>query len=144
KHGDVYINDAFGSAHRAHASTTVVANYFDKDHKMFGYLMDAEVVNAQKVMFEAEKPFTAILGGAKVSDKILIIENLLDKANHIIIGGGMAYTFFKAKGGNIGNSLIEADKVALAAELLQKAQQKGVNILLPVDSIIADKFAEDA
>ncbi len=144
KHGDAYINDAFGSAHRAHASTTVVANYFDKDHKMFGYLMNAEVANAQKVMFEAEKPFTAILGGAKVSDKILIIENLLDKANNIIIGGGMAYTFFKAKGGKVGNSLVEEDKISLAAELIEKAEAKGVKLLLPMDSVIADKFAEDA
>lgn len=143
-HGDVYVNDAFGSAHRAHASTTIVANFFSKENKCFGYLMAAEVANADKVLNKAEKPFTAILGGAKVSDKILIIENLMNIADNIIIGGGMAYTFFKAKGGKIGNSLIEEDKLELALEVLERAKAKGVNILLPEDSIIADKFDNDA
>jgi phosphoglycerate kinase len=140
KHGDVYVNDAFGTAHRAHASTTIVANYFSAENKMFGYLMADEVKNAEKVLHGSEKPFTAILGGAKVSDKILIIENLLNKANNILIGGGMAYTFFKAQGGTIGNSLVEDDKLELALELIAKAKAKGVNLLLPVDSITADKF----
>jgi phosphoglycerate kinase len=144
KHGDVYVNDAFGTAHRAHASTTIVANYFDDNHKLFGYLMANEVSSAQKVLTSFEKPFTAILGGAKVSDKILLIESLLDKANNIIIGGGMAYTFFKAQGGNIGNSLVEDDKLELALELIAKAKAKNVQLLLPVDSVIADKFAPDA
>ena len=128
KLGDVYVNDAFGTAHRAHASTTIIAKYFDAAHKMFGFLMAAEV------------PFTAIIGGAKVSDKIMILERLLEKADNIIIGGGMAYTFFKAMGGNIGSSLCEADKLDTAKELLEKAKAKGVQILLPVDSILADKF----
>lgn len=140
KHGDVYVNDAFGTAHRAHASTTIVANYYTPENKMFGYLMADEVNNADKVLKSAEKPFTAILGGAKVSDKILIIENLLNRANNIIIGGGMAYTFFKAMGGKIGNSLVEDDKLELALQLIEKAQEKGVQLLLPIDSIIADKF----
>lgn len=139
-HGDVYINDAFGSAHRAHASTTIVAKHFAKENKCFGYLMAAEVANANKVLHSAAKPFTAILGGAKVSDKILIIENLLNIADNIIIGGGMAYTFFKAQGGEVGNSLVEADKLDLALDVLQRAKEKGVNILLPKDSVIADKF----
>ena len=138
--GDVYINDAFGTAHRAHASTAIVANHFDEMHKMFGYCMQGEVSAAEKVMKDAERPFTAILGGAKVSDKILIIENLLNVANNIIIGGGMAYTFFKAMGGNIGSSLCENDKLDLAKSLLEKAKAKNVQIYLPVDSIVADKF----
>jgi phosphoglycerate kinase len=142
--GDVYINDAFGSAHRAHASTTQVADSFSADKKMFGYLMDAEVSNAEKVLHQAEKPFTAIVGGAKVSDKILILENLLNIANDVIIGGGMAYTFFKAQGGQIGKSLVEEDKLDLAVSLLAKAKEKGVNIHLPIDSIIADNFSNDA
>ena len=140
KHGNVFVNDAFGTAHRAHASTTIVANYYTPENKMFGYLMADEVSNADKVLKSAEKPFTAILGGAKVSDKILIIENLLDRANNILIGGGMAYTFFKAMGGKIGNSLVEEDKLELALQLIEKAQEKGVQLLLPIDSIIADKF----
>lgn len=144
KHGDVYVNDAFGTAHRAHASTTVVANYYTSDKKMFGYLMAAEIKNADKVILSAEKPFTAILGGAKVSDKMLIIENLIPKADNIIIGGGMAYTFFKAQGGKIGNSLVEDDRLETAKEVLAKAAAKGCKILLPVDSIVADKFANDA
>ena len=140
KHGDVYVNDAFGTAHRAHASTTIVANSYGADSKTFGYLMAKEVESAEKVLRNAEKPFTAILGGAKVSDKILIIENLLEVANNIIIGGGMAYTFFKAEGGEIGNSLVEDDKLELAKELIAKAKAKGVNLLLPIDSVVADKF----
>jgi phosphoglycerate kinase len=140
KHGDIYVNDAFGSAHRAHASTTIVAKFFPRDKKCFGYLMAAEVANADKVLNKAEKPFTAILGGAKVSDKILIIENLLNIADTIIIGGGMAYTFFKAQGGQVGNSLVEEDKLELALDVLKRAEEKGVKILLPQDSIVADKF----
>ena len=142
--GDVYVNDAFGTAHRAHASTAVIAQFFPKGKKMFGLLMNAEVSNAEKVLNKSEKPFLAIIGGAKVSDKILIIENLLDKATDIIIGGGMAYTFFKAMGGKIGNSLCEDDRLDKASELLEKAKQKNVCIHLPADSIIADKFKEDA
>ncbi|GCC51417.1 phosphoglycerate kinase [Chryseotalea sanaruensis] len=142
KHGDIYVNDAFGTAHRAHASTTIVAQFF-KD-KCAGYVMAAELENAKKVLEKAEKPFTAIMGGAKISDKILIIEKLLDKVDHLIIGGGMAYTFFKALGGNIGNSLVEADKLDLAKELIQKAKAKGVELHLPIDSIIADKFDANA
>lgn len=137
---DVYVNDAFGTAHRAHASTTIVANYFSDEHKMFGFLMASEVESAEKVMHHSEKPFTAILGGAKVSDKILLIENLLNKADNILIGGGMAYTFFKALGGNIGSSLCEEDKLELALSLLDKAKQKGVNLFLPSDSVASEKF----
>jgi phosphoglycerate kinase len=144
KLGDVYVNDAFGTAHRAHASTAIIADIFDSDKKMFGLLMEGEVSSAEKVLLKSEKPFTAIIGGAKVSDKILIIENLLNKATDIIIGGGMAYTFWKAQGKQIGNSLCEEDRLALAAELLEKAKAKGVNIHLPIDSTIADKFANDA
>lgn len=142
--GDVYVNDAFGTAHRAHASTAVIAQFFSQDHKMFGMLMDAEVANAEKVMHSAERPFTAILGGAKVSDKILIIEMLLDRADNIIIGGGMAYTFLKAAGNQIGSSLCEDDRLELANELVKKAAAKGVKLLIPTDSVIADKFAADA
>jgi phosphoglycerate kinase len=142
--GDVYVNDAFGTAHRAHASTAVIAQFFPKDKRMFGMLMNAEVSNADKVLNDAEKQFLAIIGGAKVSDKILIIENLLDRADDIIIGGGMAYTFFKAMGGKIGSSLCEDDRLDKANELLDKAKQKNVSIHLPADSIIADKFAADA
>jgi phosphoglycerate kinase len=138
--GDVYVNDAFGTAHRAHASTAVIAKYFPGNKKMFGLLMESEVKSAEKVMHQAGKPFVAIIGGAKVSDKMLILENLLDKATDIIIGGGMAYTFMKAEGGNIGNSLCESDRMDTALELIQKAQAKGVSIHLPSDSIIADKF----
>jgi len=142
KHGDIYVNDAFGTAHRAHASTTIVAQFFKE--KCAGYVMAAELDNAKKVMEKSQKPFTAIMGGAKISDKILIIDNLLDKVNSLIIGGGMAYTFFKAMGGSIGNSLVEADKLDLAKELIQKAKAKGVDLLLPIDSVVADKFAADA
>jgi len=142
KHGDVYVNDAFGTAHRAHASTTVVAQFFED--KCAGFVMAAELENAEKVVGNAVKPFTAIMGGAKISDKILIIEKLLDKINHLIIGGGMAYTFFKAMGGSIGNSLVEDDKLELAKELIQKAKAKGVELHLPIDSITADKFDANA
>ncbi len=144
KLADVYVNDAFGTAHRAHASTAVIADFFDANKKMFGLLMEAEVISAEKVLHAAEKPFTAIIGGAKVSDKILIIENLLQRATDIIIGGGMAYTFLKARGGNIGNSLCEDDRLDTALEILKKATEKGVSIHLPEDSVIADKFAADA
>jgi len=142
--GDVYVNDAFGTAHRAHASTAIIAQFFPPDKRMFGLLMNAEVSNAEKVLNSSEKPFTAILGGAKVSDKIEIIENLLKKANSIIIGGGMAYTFLKAQGKEIGSSLCEEDKLDLANDILSKAKQQNVQFLLPVDSVVADKFSEDA
>jgi len=142
--GDVYVNDAFGTAHRAHASTAIIAQYFAADKKMFGLLMNSEVAAAEKVMHDTQKPFTAIIGGAKVSDKILIIENLLNKATDIIIGGGMAYTFFKAQGGHIGNSLCEDDRLDMALDLLKKAEELGVCIHLPTDSIIADKFDAEA
>lgn len=142
KHGDVYVNDAFGTAHRAHASTTIVAQFF-KD-RCAGDVMAAELANAKKVLEHAAKPFTAIMGGAKISDKILIIEKLLDKVNHLIIGGGMAYTFFKALGGTIGNSLVEEDKLDLAKELIQKAKAKGVELHLPIDSVTGDKFDANA
>lgn len=140
--GDVYVNDAFGTAHRAHASTTVVAQYFTD--KVCGYVMQAELENADKVLEKAERPFTAIMGGAKISDKILIIERLLDKVDNLIIGGAMAYTFFKAQGGNTGNSLVEADKLDLALSLIEKAKTKGVKLFLPQDSIAADAFSNDA
>jgi phosphoglycerate kinase len=140
KLGDVYVNDAFGTAHRAHASTAVIADFFAPDKRMFGLLMEKEVVSAEKVLHSGAKPFTAIIGGAKVSDKIMIIENLLEKATDIIIGGGMAYTFMKAQGGHIGNSLCEDDRLTVASELLKKADAAGVNIHLPSDSVIADKF----
>ncbi len=142
--GDVYVNDAFGTAHRAHASTAVIAKFFKPENRFFGLVMEGEVASAEKVMHSAEKPFTAIIGGAKVSDKILIIENLLDRATDIIIGGGMAYTFYKAMGGHVGNSLVEEDRLETATELLKKAEEKGVCIHLPSDSIIADRFAADA
>lgn len=141
--GDVYVNDAFGTAHRAHASTAVIAQFFP-EAKCFGYLMAAELANAEKVLNGAEKPFTAIMGGAKVSDKIELIERLLDKVDNLIIGGGMAYTFAKAQGGHIGKSLVEEDKLELANSLIAKAKAKGVNLLLPTDSIIADNFSNDA
>lgn len=140
--GDIYVNDAFGTAHRAHASTTVAAKFFDE--KCCGNVMQAELDNAQKVLDKAEKPYTAIMGGAKISDKIMIIEQLLDKVDHLIIGGGMSYTFFKAMGGQIGNSLVEEDKLDLAKELISKAKEKGVDLQLPKDSIVADNFSNDA
>jgi phosphoglycerate kinase len=137
------VNDAFGTAHRAHASTTVIAQFFPEE-KMFGYLIDAELKSMDKVMEAPDKPFTAIMGGAKVSDKILIIENLLGRVDNLIIGGGMAYTFIRAQGGNIGNSLCEEDKLTLALELTEKAAEKGVNLYLPVDSVNGDRFDKDA
>lgn len=140
--GDIYVNDAFGTAHRAHASTTVVAKSFDD--KCCGYVMQAELDNAKKVLEKGEKPFTAIMGGAKISDKIMIIEQLLDRVDHLIIGGGMSYTFFKAMGGQVGNSLVEEDKLPLAKELIKKAKDKGVDLQLPKDSIIANAFNNDA
>jgi phosphoglycerate kinase len=140
---DVYVNDAFGTAHRAHASTTIVAKFFPKD-SMFGYLIKSELESMDKVLHGAAKPFTAVMGGAKVSDKILIIENLLNRVDNLIIGGGMTYTFIRAKGGKTGASLCEEDKLELAAELIQKAKDKGVNLLLPVDNIAASKFENTA
>ncbi len=140
--GDVYVNDAFGTAHRAHASTAVIAEFFND--KAAGYLMEAELKNADKVMSSAAKPFTAIMGGAKISDKILIIERLLDKVNTLIIGGGMSYTFAKAQGGKIGDSLLEEDKLDLALDLIEKAKSKGVNLVFPVDSVTSKAFANDA
>ena len=144
KLGTVYVNDAFGTAHRAHASTAVMADFFAPEDRVGGYLLQSELDNAKKVLEEAERPFTAIMGGAKISDKILIIEKLLDKVDNLLIGGGMAYTFAVAQGGKVGSSLLEADKVDLARELIQKAKEKGVNLVLPTDSLIADKFANDA
>lgn len=142
KLGDIYVNDAFGTAHRAHASTTIVAKYFDQ--KVAGYVMKAELDNAEKVLGNTLKPYTAIMGGAKISDKILIIEKLLDKVDNLIIGGGMSYTFFKAMGGKIGSSLVEEDKLDLAKSLIKKAKDKNVNLQLPIDSIAADAFKNDA
>jgi len=141
--GDVYVNDAFGTAHRAHASTAIIAKFFP-DAKYFGYLMAGELANAEKILNHAVRPFTAIMGGAKVSDKILLIEKLLDKVDNLIIGGGMAYTFAKAQGGQIGTSICEDDKMALALELIEKAKKKNVNLILPVDTIIADAFSPEA
>lgn len=140
--GDIYVNDAFGTAHRAHASTTIAANFFED--KCCGYVMSQELANAKKVLEEAARPFTAIMGGAKVSDKILIIERLLGVADNIIIGGGMSYTFSKAEGGNIGKSLLEEDKMPLTKELREKAKAAGVNLILPLDTVIADNFDKDA
>ncbi len=142
--GEFYVNDAFGAAHRAHASTSVMAEYFDKNHKAFGFLMKSELDNAKHVLENPKRPFIAILGGAKVSDKILLIESLLDKADKIIIGGGMAYTFIRAQGGRTGKSLVEEDKLDLANDLLKKAGKLGKTIELPSDSIAADRFASDA
>lgn len=141
--GDAYVNDAFGAAHRAHASTSVIADFFP-GNKYGGYLMSAELENANKVLVSARKPFTAIMGGAKVSDKLELIDALLDKVDNLIIGGGMAYTFVKAHGGEIGNSLVELDKLDLARELVEKAERQGVNLVLPTDARIADRFANDA
>lgn len=142
KLGDIYVNDAFGTAHRAHASTTIVAKYFE--NKCFGYLLAKEIKSLDKVLNSSEKPVTAVLGGAKVSSKITVIENILDKIDHLIIGGGMTYTFIKAQGGHIGTSLVEDDKQELALEILKKAKEKGVEVHLPVDSVIADSFSEQA
>lgn len=138
--GDIYVNDAFGTAHRAHASTTIVAKYIDV--KCFGFLLEKEIESLERVLGSSEKPVTAILGGAKVSTKITVIENILDKVDHLIIGGGMTYTFVKAQGGQIGNSLVEEDKQDLALKILKSAKEKGVQVHLPVDSVIADSFSE--
>jgi phosphoglycerate kinase len=141
---DVYVNDAFGTAHRRHASTAVVAEYFDTNNKMFGFLINSELNAMDKVIKQADKPFTAIMGGAKVSDKIQIIENLLDRVDNLIIGGGMTYTFIKAKGGKIGNSLCEDDKLDMALDILNKAEAKNVKVYIPTDAVNADKFDADA
>jgi len=143
-YADVYVNDAFGTAHRAHASTALIADSFDVDNKMFGFLINSELKAMDTVLNSSEKPFTAIMGGAKVSDKILIIENLLDRAQNLIIGGGMTYTFIKAQGGKIGKSLCEEDKLDLALEILKKAEEKGVKVYLPVDAVNADAFDANA
>lgn len=142
KLGDIYVNDAFGTAHRAHASTAVIAQFF-KD-KVAGYLMESELINADKVLGNPERPYTAIMGGAKIADKILIIERLLDVVDNLIIGGGMSYTFAKAQGGSIGTSLLEADKLDFVLELMEKAKAKGVNLILPLDTVIADDFSNTA
>ncbi len=143
KHGDCYVNDAFGTAHRAHASTTVVAKYFPND-KLFGYLLEAEIKSVDRVLNSDEKPLTAIVGGAKVSSKITIIERLLEKVDNLIVGGGMAYTFVKAQGGNVGSSLVEDDFLNVANDILAKAKEKGVNLYIPTDTIVADKFDNNA
>lgn len=143
-YADLYVNDAFGTAHRAHASTTVIADFFDEGSRMFGFLINKEIKAMDKVLHHSEKPMTAIMGGAKVSDKIQVIENLLDKVDNLIIGGGMTYTFIKARGGEIGNSLCEEDKLDVAAGLVKKAEAKGVKLILPVDQMLADKFDNDA
>lgn len=144
RHGQLYINDAFGTAHREHASTATMARFFDTSHKGFGYLMAAEVDNATRVMESAEHPVTAIVGGAKVSDKIQLLERLIDKMDHVIIGGGMAYTFLAAQGGHIGKSIFEPDFVELAIRIMDKAAARGTKIYLPADNIAADRFAPDA
>lgn len=141
--GDIYVNDAFGTAHRAHASTTIIADFFP-ENKCFGYLLAKEIESIDKVLKNSEKPVTAILGGSKVSSKITVIENILDKINHLIIGGGMTFTFIKALGGEIGNSICEDDKLELALEILRKAKENNVEVHLPVDAVIADAFSNDA
>lgn len=141
--GDIYVNDAFGTAHRAHASTTIIAQFF-QDAKCFGYLLAKEIESIEKVLKNSEKPVVAILGGSKVSSKITVIENILDKVNHMIIGGGMTFTFIKALGGKIGNSICEDDKLELAIEILKQAKEKGVQIHIPVDVVAADAFSNDA
>lgn len=143
ENGDAYINDAFGTAHRAHASTAIIAKFFPTD-KLFGYLMEDEVQSIDKVLNSTAKPVTAIIGGSKVSSKISILENLLDRCDNILIGGGMAFTFIKAQGGKVGSSLVEDDKLELALSLIEKAKAKGVNLALPTDAVCADKFANDA
>jgi phosphoglycerate kinase len=143
KLGDIYVNDAFGSAHRAHASTAIITENFPKN-KCFGALLASEIHNLEKVLGDSQKPVTAVIGGAKVSSKITVIENILDKIEHLIIGGGMAFTFIKAQGGNIGNSLVEDDKQTLALQILKQAKEKGVEVHLPVDVIAADQFSEKA
>ena len=143
-YADVYVNDAFGTAHRAHASTALIAEHFDADHKLFGLLMQKEINAVEKVLKDTQRPFTAIMGGSKVSSKIEIINNLLDKVDNLILAGGMTYTFAKAFGGNIGNSIVEDDKLDLAKELVEKAKENGVNLLLGQDAKIADSFSNDA
>ena len=143
-YADIYVNDAFGTAHRAHATTAVIADYFPEDKRMFGFLINSELAAMDKVLKSAGRPFTAVMGGAKVSDKILIIENLLDSVDNLIIGGGMTYTFVKAMGGRIGNSLCETDKLDVAKAVIEKAKARGVKLLLPVDGINADKFDAEA
>lgn len=143
-YADVYVNDAFGTAHRKHASTAVVADYFDADHKMLGYLMEKEVKAVKNVLDNIKRPFTAIMGGSKVSTKIGIIENLMDKVDNLILCGGMTYTFAKAMGGKIGNSLCEDDKLDLALDIMKKAKEKGVNLVLGTDCVAADSFSNDA
>jgi len=143
-YADCYVNDAFGTAHRAHASTALIADYFDTDHKMFGYLMNKEVIAVEKIMTDTARPFTAIMGGSKVSSKIEIIENLLSKVDNLIIAGGMTYTFVKARGGRIGTSICEDDKLDLALEIVEKAKALGVNLVTAVDAKIADSFSNDA
>ena len=142
--GDIYVNDAFGTAHRAHASTTIVARFFDKQHKTFGFLMEREIENATRAMKEPAKPVTCVTGGSKVSDKIMLLEKFLDYADNILIGGAMAYTFFMTKKGAVGNSLVEPDKLKIAKEFLKKAKAAGVKVVLPKDSVCGDKFAADA
>ena len=142
-YADCYVNDAFGTAHRAHASTALIADYFDADHKMFGYLMNKEVTAVEKVMSETVRPFTAIMGGSKVSSKIEIIENLLTKVDNLILAGGMTYTFMKAQGGEIGQSICEDDKLDLALELMAKAKANGVNLVLAEDAKVGDGFSND-
>ncbi len=143
-YAEVYVNDAFGTAHRAHGTTAVMADYYPKDKIMFGFLINSELAAMDRVLNNAQRPFTAIMGGAKVSDKILLIENLLNRVDNLIIGGGMTYTFIKAKGGKIGKSLCEEDKLELALKIIEKAKEKKVNLYLPVDSLNADKFEDDA
>ncbi|NMC37909.1 MAG: phosphoglycerate kinase [Bacteroidales bacterium] len=143
-YAEVYVNDAFGTAHRAHASTAVIADFFPKDKIMFGFLINSELAAMDKVLNDAQHPFTAIMGGAKVSDKILLIENLLNRVDNLIIGGGMTYTFVKAKGGKIGKSLCEEDKLDLALKIIEKAKEKNINLYLPVDSLNGDKFDNEA
>jgi phosphoglycerate kinase len=143
-YAEIYVNDAFGTAHRAHATTAVMADYFQEDKMMFGFLINSELIAMDKVLKDPQRPFTAIMGGAKVSDKILLIENLLNRVDNIIIGGGMTYTFIKAMGGKIGNSLCEEDKLDLALQLIEKAKEKNVKLYLPVDSLNADKFDNEA
>jgi phosphoglycerate kinase len=143
KHGDVYVNDAFGTAHRAHASTAIIAKYFPND-KMFGYLLEAEIKSVDRVLNSEEKPLTAIVGGAKVSSKITIIERLLDKVDNLIVGGGMAFTFVKAQGGEVGGSLVEDDYLEVARKIMSEAKAKGVTIYVPTDAVIADAFSNDA
>ena len=143
-YSDVYVNDAFGTAHRRHASTAVVADYFDADHKMLGYLMEKEVKAVDNILNNIQRPFTAIMGGSKVSTKIGIIENLMDKVDNLILCGGMTYTFAKAMGGNVGNSICENDKLDLALDIMKKAKEKGVNLVLGSDCVAADAFSNDA